>query len=353
MLSACKKWFNNQYVFVTVFWGLYFLYEWLGWASMDGDFCRYLISASVMVPITFLAAMLTIHVYFNKFYLNNKRTWFWLASFATMFVLLMLRRSFYFYYTYPLYYPEGIQLQGFFYLPKLLIDCVNMYLIVGLYSLIYFFRAYYEQQKLTETLQKEKIRSELELLKLQVHPHFIFNTLNNIYSFSLQQKPKTSDLIHRLSSFLDYNLYKAKDNVVLLTKEIAYIEDYIELEKIRFGNKLDISLNILSNISAFYISPMLLLPLVENAFKHGVGKLTKDAWIRIDFSLKKDVLTVKIENNCPEEASEGAVRSGIGIENVRRRLEILYEGSHEINFFSESGTFLVILKIKNGILEQN
>jgi len=350
MLSACKKWFNNQYVFATVFWTLYFLYEWLGWASMDGDFYQHFISASVMVPITFLAAMLTIHVYFNKFYLHNKRPWFWLAAIATMLVLLLLRRSFYYYYTYPLYYPEGIQ-QGFFYLPKLLIDCVNMYLIVGLYSLIYFFRAYYEQQKLTETLQKEKIRSELELLKLQVHPHFIFNTLNNIYSFSLQQKPKTSDLIHRLSSFLDYNLYKAKDNVVPLTKEIAYIEDYIELEKIRFGNKLDISLNVLSKIDEFYISPMLLLPLVENAFKHGAGKLNKDAWIRIDFSRKKEMLTVKIENNCPEEAKNGANRSGIGIDNVKRRLEILYEGSHNITFFTESGTFLVILKIKNGILE--
>ncbi|MFC6102153.1 sensor histidine kinase [Olivibacter domesticus] len=350
MIALTKKWLNHQYGFAALFWILYFLYEWLSVASMNSEYRRYFISACLMVPTTFLASMLTVHVYFAKLYLKNKRRWFWIAAISTMCVLLLVRRLFYYYYIYPLYYPEGMQ-QPFIYVPKLVIDVVNMYLIVGLYSLIYFFRSYYEQQKLTATLQKEKIRSELELLKLQVHPHFIFNTLNNIYSFSLQQKPKTADLIHRLSSFLDYNLYKAKDNTVPLSKEIEYLQHYIELEKIRFGNRLDVSLNILSEIEKFNISPMLLLPLVENAFKHGAGKLQQDAWIRIDISVKRDVLTVKVENNCLEYSKNGTESAGIGLENVKRRLEILYEGGHEFSVLKESGTFLAILKIKNGTIK--
>ncbi|MCL4639522.1 MULTISPECIES: sensor histidine kinase [Olivibacter] len=338
---------NNQYIFIILFWTLYFLYEWLSVPSMSGEYRRYFISACVMVPTTFIAAILTVHVYFAKFYLKSRKRLFWIASMLTMFVLLMIRRLFYYYHTYPLYYPEGMLLP-FFYVPKLIIDFVNMYLIVGLYSLIYFFRSYYEQQKLNATLQKEMIRSELELLKLQVHPHFIFNTLNNIYSFSIQQKPKAADLIHRLSSFLDYNLYQAKENTVPLINEIEYIQHYIELEKIRFGDRLDISINILSEIEHFYISPMLLLPLVENAFKHGAGKLQKDAWIRMDISMKRDILTVKIENNYAEQTTQSE-RPGIGLDNVKRRLEILYEGAHEISIMKESGTFLVVLKIKNGI----
>lgn len=351
MFSLTKKWLSNQYVFNAVFWVLYFFYDWLTQAYMSGEYRRHFVSACLFVPTTFIAATLTVHVYFSKYYLKDKKQLFWIASIVTMLILLFIRRLFYYYYTYPQFYPEG-NLQPFIYMPKLIVDMVNMYLIVGLYSFIYFFRSYYEQQKLTDTLQKEKIRSELELLKMQVHPHFIFNTLNNIYSFSLQQKPKTPDLIHRLSSFLDYNLYKAKDNMVPLSKEVEYIQNYIELETIRFGNKLDVSLNILSDIDKFYMSPMLLLPLVENAFKHGASKLNQDAWIRMDLSIKQDILTVKIENNCPDDVSKnGVCNNGIGLENVRRRLEILYEGMHDLNILSESGTFLVILKINNGKLE--
>lgn len=347
-MNPLKRNLNNQYIFTILFWILYFLYEWLSVPSMSGEYKRYFVSACVMVPTTFTAAMLTVHVYFAKFYLRNKKQLFWIASVLTMLILLVLRRLFYYYHTYPLYYPEGMRLP-FLYVPKLIIDFVNMYLIVGLYSLIYFFRSYYEQQKLNATLQKEMLRSELELLKLQVHPHFIFNTLNNIYSFSIQQKPIAADLIHRLSSFLDYNLYRAKENAVPLISEIEYIQHYIELEKIRFGDRLDVSVNILSEIDDFYISPMLLLPLVENAFKHGAGRLQKDAWIRIDVSIKQHVLTVKIENNYIEPLNQPA-HAGIGLENVKRRLEILYEHSHELSIMKELSTFLVVLKVKNGII---
>ncbi|NIJ53798.1 sensor histidine kinase [Dyadobacter arcticus] len=342
------KWPHNQLTLSVLFWTFYFMYEWLSVPAMTSEYVRYFINACVIVPATWLGAYLTVHVFFKAFYLKDKRELFWAFTIATMVIVILGRRYFNYYYTYPLYYPEGNRMP-FFALPKLIIEFVNMYLIVALYSLFFFFRTYYEQQKLTQALQKDKIQSELELLKLQVHPHFIFNTLNNIYSFSIQQDPRTPDLIHRLSSFLDHNLYEVKSQVVSLDKEVEYIQNYIELEKIRFGDRLDISLNILSKIDQFYISPMLLLPLVENAFKHGAGKVNDHSWIRIDFSIRNETLTVKIENSCPLQAVDiQPGRYGIGIENVKRRLEILYPGKHEFNVLSEINTFMVILKIQNG-----
>ncbi|MFC3196594.1 sensor histidine kinase [Parapedobacter deserti] len=339
--------FSSQYSLAVLFWSLYFLYEWIAPASMSDEYARYLLWAVVMVPITMVAGLLIVHVYFKRFYLNDRKKLFWLCVIVTMFVALMLRRSFYYYYTYPVYYPE-LLVQPFFYLPKIVIDLVNVSLIIALYSLINFIRVYFEQQRLTETLQKENIRSELELLKMQVHPHFIFNTLNNIYSFALQKHPATPNLIHGLSTFLDYNLYTSRQQRVALETELEYIKNYMELEKIRTANRLDISINILTPINGFHVSPMLILPFIENAFKHGVSQETRESWIRVDVSIQQHVLKLKIENSCPVvEDLNVKERSGIGLQNVKRRLEILYNGSHKIDFLKSEGAFLVILELPN------
>ncbi|WP_036602819.1 sensor histidine kinase [Olivibacter sitiensis] len=345
--DSTYKCFSSQYSFVVAFWSLYFLYEWLTQASMSDEYARYLLWASVMVPITMLTGLLIVHLYFNRFYMRGRKELFWICLVLTILIALVLRRWFYYGYTYPRYYPE-LLVQPFFYLPKMIIDMVNMCLIVALYSLIHFFRAYFEQQKLTESLQKENIRSELELLKMQVHPHFIFNTLNNIYSFSIQQNPATPSLIHGLSTFLDYNLYSSKQHTVALETELEYIKNYMELEKIRCANRLDISVNTLTPITGFHISPMLILPFIENAFKHGVAKEKSASWIRVDVAVRQDRLKLTIENSCPTGANTTAdKRSGIGLQNVKRRLEILYDGSHKIDFLKSEGAFLVILELPN------
>lgn len=339
---------NSQYSLPIIFWLLYFLYEWLTPASMTYEYSRYFLSAVVMVPTTMITGLLIVHLYFHRLYLAGKKHLFIIGVVVTVLAALLLRRWFYCYHTYPQYYPELLD-QPFFYVPKLVIDLVNMGLIITLYSSIYFFRAYFEQQKKNEALQKENIRSELELLKMQVHPHFIFNTLNNIYSFAIQRNPATPDLIHGLSTFLDYNLYAAKQNSVALEAELEYIKNYMELEKIRVANKLDTSINILTPIAGFRISPMLILPFIENAFKHGVSQETMGSWIGIDVAIQQNRLTLAVENSCPmaEDGLEANGRSGIGLQNVKRRLEILYGSTYRINFSKSRGAFLVKLELPN------
>lgn len=233
------------------------------------------------------------------------------------------------------------------FLPKLIIEGVSIYLIVCLYVMFYFVRAWYEQQRLTQELEQKKTQAELQLLRSQVHPHFIFNTLNNIYSYALQKNENVPHLIHRLSSFLSYNLYDTRSASIDLVKELEYINSYIELEKLRYGNRLDVSMNVYHPIEGCQISPLLLLPIIENCFKHGVGSSLANCWIRIDVYLQHGWLTINIENSRTEKPlSDQRHKNGLGIENVKRRLEILYPGKHEFSCIEEADSFLTIFKVK-------
>jgi len=187
----------------------------------------------------------------------------------------------------------------------------------------------------------------LELLKSQVQPHFIFNTLNNIYSFAVQNNARTSEMIYRLSALLSYMLYDSKQHMIPLKKEIEYVNNYIELEKIRYGDRLDISLNIFDDIDHFYITPLLLLPLIENSFKHGICNIGNN-WIRIDISIVDDWLSVKIENSYDQKNGNTVnVNKGIGLDNVKKRLDILYHGRHEFKYRPDGHSFLTVIKVKN------
>jgi two-component system, LytTR family, sensor histidine kinase AlgZ len=192
--------------------------------------------------------------------------------------------------------------------------------------------------------QQEKMRAELQLLKAQVHPHFLFNTLNNIYSFSLDRSPKTPELILKLSSLLSYMLYDCKAEEALLAKEVEIMKNYIDLEKERYGNKIEISWTVEGDIANHFISPLLMLPFLENAFKHGASEQIGKRWMGIDISVENGILKFKITNSKNEltPVNEG----GIGINNVKKRLEFLYPGQYELKINDEGDFFAVSLMVK-------
>ncbi len=192
--------------------------------------------------------------------------------------------------------------------------------------------------------QKEKITAELQLLKAQVHPHFLFNTLNNIYSFSLEGSPKTPQLILKLSSLLSYMLYDCKAEEMRLEKEVAIMKDYLDLEKERYGNTIEISWNAEGDISDNYISPLLMLPFLENAFKHGASEQIEKPWMGVDISAANNLLKFKITNGKNEYIPYSS--NGIGINNVKKRLEFLYPGKYELKINDEGDFFSVSLMVK-------
>ncbi len=198
-----------------------------------------------------------------------------------------------------------------------------------------------ENQRKWLMAEQEKITAQLQLLKAQLHPHFLFNTLNNVYSFALENSPKTPQMILKLSSLLSYMLYECKTDEVLLEKEVEVMKNYIGLEKERYGDKLDISLNIEGDIEDKFISPLLILPFLENAFKHGTSEQLERPWMSIDLAVKDHELVCKVVNSKNELIPFH--ENGVGINNVKKRLELLYPGKHELRLADEGEFFVVNL----------
>jgi two-component system, LytTR family, sensor histidine kinase AlgZ len=214
----------------------------------------------------------------------------------------------------------------------------------GIVCIIFLFKHWFMKQQQWLQAEKEKVTAELQLLKAQVHPHFLFNTLNNIYSFSLGQSPKTPGMILKLSSLLSYMLYDCKADEVLLEKEIEVMKDYIELEQARYGDNIDISLNIEGDIKDKYTAPLLLLPFLENAFKHGTSDQLEKPWLSMDIAVKQYTLHCKIANSKNDHVPLNT--SGIGIENVRKRLQFIYPDGHELKTSDEGDFFVVSLRVE-------
>lgn len=212
--------------------------------------------------------------------------------------------------------------------------------------IIKFFKLWTIKQREWMDAQQEKITAELQLLKAQVHPHFLFNTLNNIYSFSLEQSPKTPQMILRLSSLLSYMLYDCRSEQVRLQKEIEIMKNYIDLEKERYGQSIDISWNVEGDVTDRFIAPLMMLPFLENAFKHGTSEQIGKSWISVDISARNAFLSFKIANS--KSGYNAAGTHGIGIANVKKRLELLYPGRYELKIHDEADFFVVTLQLQFG-----
>jgi sensor histidine kinase YesM len=193
-------------------------------------------------------------------------------------------------------------------------------------------------------IEQQKTVAELELLKAQLHPHFLFNTLNNLYSLVLERSEKAPDMLMRLSALLNYVLYECKSPEVSLGKEILIMKDYIALEQERYGQRLDVSLNFSGDIGDKTIAPMLFQPFVENAFKHGTAEQLGRVWLSIELSVRQDQLFFRVINSVDgREGIRG--NGGIGINNVRRRLELLYTGKFSLQQDAGKEVHIITLTI--------
>jgi two-component system LytT family sensor kinase len=215
--------------------------------------------------------------------------------------------------------------------------------IGGLAAAIKLTKHFYQKQQQTLLLEKQNAIAELQSLKAQLHPHFLFNTINNIYSHTQEAAPVAADMLLQLSALLRYILYSCNEPLVMLGQEILMITDYLELEKTRYGNDLEISLNLPTHTAGHFVAPLLILPFVENCFKHGTSSMISHPWINIDIYLVGNVLQMKFING--KSAAKSIHKGGIGIENVRRRLELLYPSQHRLNIIEEEEVYIVNLEI--------
>ena len=193
--------------------------------------------------------------------------------------------------------------------------------------------------------QRQKLEAELKLLRGQINPHFLFNTLNNLYALSLDKSDKTPDLILRLADLMRYMLYECRDSYVLIDKEIHFLKNYLELEKIRIGETANVELKVMGSTGLQQIAPLLFIPFIENAFKHGTNRQANHSFIKILFDLEKQgAIRFVIENTKEEkETFVDKKYSGIGIENVKKRLTLLYPEKHSLKITDNKNIFKVEL----------
>jgi LytS/YehU family sensor histidine kinase len=221
----------------------------------------------------------------------------------------------------------------------------NQAIIVGFAVSIKLMKRSWLKLKETEELAREKVKAELQLLKAQIHPHFLFNTLNNIYFFTLNASPHAPLMIQKLSGMLHYILHECNQVLVPLEKEFKMIEDYIALEKIRYNERLQLTTTIKGESKNKFISPLLLIPFVENAFKHGASKMITLAEIHMEIAIEGKELSFFIRNSKPMQIEPATPQAGLGLKNVKKRLLLLYPGKHNLKIESEPGSFEVLLKI--------
>lgn len=209
---------------------------------------------------------------------------------------------------------------------------------------------WYEKERLAKELAKLNTETELKYLKSQINPHFLFNSLNSIYSLALQKDDLAPDLILKLSDILRYILYEGSEKKVSLTQELKYLQSYLELEKVRHGSRMDLDIVINGDTDTKEIAPMLLIPFVENSFKHGLSKDKAKGYVRVEVDTQNEDLRFSIANSKPVDGSEVSqqkgYQGGIGLINVRKRLHLLYPLMHTLNVGSTDIEFKVELNIK-------
>jgi LytS/YehU family sensor histidine kinase len=221
----------------------------------------------------------------------------------------------------------------------------SLFMICGLAVSVKLLKKWYQENDRNRKIEKEKLAIELEMLKAQVHPHFLFNTLNNLYSLTLTHSDKAPLVVTHLSDLLRYMLYECNEKEVPLENEIETLKKYVELEKLRYGSRIDVSFVSSGNIKENLIAPLLLIPFVENSFKYGTGEQLDQCWVNLHFHAEGNTFTFNLSNSSSNDKAK-PVSGGIGLQNIKKRLELIYPGKYELTLNEEADMFVVKLQMQ-------
>lgn len=222
---------------------------------------------------------------------------------------------------------------------------INLFFFVIITSSLKFLREFLRKQELLIKSENEQLKTELSLLKAQVNPHFLFNTLNNLYGLILQNRnPEAADITLKLSDLMRYLLESSKTERISLQKEVKFMEDYLALEKIRLAQQADIRLEVSGTEKEVFVTPLLFVPLVENAFKHGLQTVSKDSFAHFSLAFQGNELYFEAHNSAGKTL-ENKAKSRTGLDNLRKRLALLYPEKHFLEIEKKEKSFKVTLHI--------
>lgn len=286
-----------------------------------------------------------IYVLYPKYILKKKFVSYILFFIISLVVFYIIRTELIYYFINQNVWPESQSPQRAYSFNHIVIVFFIGIYDVALVTTMKLTAEWIFEKKRAENLKELQIKTELQFLKAQIQPHFFFNTLNNLYALTLEQSKQAPEVVLKLSEIMEYILYDAKEPEIKLLKEINYIQNYIDLEKLRYGERVEVNLTIEGEITDQKVPPLLFLPFIENCFKHG-AKENNNLKININFKItKNNKLHFSVINNFKNSNLE-IKKHGIGNENVKRRLELLFNDKHSLSTNIKKLKYKVDLKIQ-------
>lgn len=339
----------------VIFWTVYFIFNTLRWGSYYGDYLYSLKANLLGFPIHMALCYFTIYLLIPRFIYKRKFFWFIFCLIAAIFLMVILKYELTYLLISNNVWPEGPEETSNLSFNYIMVMMLGELYVISFVTAIKITIDWMSENKRAAKLEKTQLETELRFLRSQISPHFFFNTLNNIYSLSLSKSNKTPETILKLSELMRYLLYETKPNLQSLKKEIKCIKNYLDLERIRYGENLSIQLKVEGSTKNKKLPPMLLIPFVENAFKHGANKSNKEIVIKLDLIIEDDILYFRTCNSLPnpEEITSISPKDlelqagGIGIANVKKRLRLGYnKDDYNLKIIRKETEFLVDLKLK-------
>jgi LytS/YehU family sensor histidine kinase len=311
--------------------------------SEQAQFLMAVQTALTVVPSKLILAYYFINIGVKRL-LSDKKDWLRLiieVTIALSISIAIFRMSFH-YFIYPYIYKMKLDMPVFS-ARTILISILEIGYITGIAITLKLFRIQAVSKEREKNLVKEKLQTELKFLRNQTNPHFLFNTLNNIYALTRKKSDSAPEVVMKLSELLSFMLYESGKESITIADEIKILEDYMELERIRYNERLSIEFKKEIDDPQQPIAPLLFLPLVENAFKYGVSETRFSSFIEINMILRNGNIQFRIENSI-ENTKAGNGRDCIGLNNFRRQMELMYS-EHTIDVSSDEKTFKVFITI--------
>jgi two-component system, LytTR family, sensor histidine kinase AlgZ len=276
-------------------------------------------------------------------FLAHKRIWKYLLEFIVPFVILITLRVHLQRYLIDGYTYQRHHFYSTFFIVEISVIMLFITIFIGM---VRFAADWFELAARQKEIENERLTAELNFLKAQINPHFLFNTLNNLYYLAYTQSSNTTEVIAKLSQMMRYMIYDSNYPQVPLTKEIEYMQNYISLERLRLNDQIPIRFDIRGNVEGVLIAPLIFITFLENAFKHGVSNNHAGAWVNIAIELTGKECIYEVENSkIPSAKPEADEKSGIGLQNVNRRLELSYPDRYKLAIEDKTDRYRVQLNI--------
>ncbi len=301
----------------------------------ENNFKQAIIYEMLFLPARLIAVYINWFILIPKVLYENKKIQYLALLSLLILALTIAQRYFTLYWAYPTFFPEWVAKAGPPQ-PLLWYRIVQVLVVistpVAFSTAIKFFFDWYAQKNKSKQLALEKREAELNYLRSQINPHFLFNTLNNLYGLSLERSKKVPQLLLQLSDLLSYSLYESSVDKTMLSKELKLVEDFIALERERYGTRLQVEWEVDPQVDlTMEIAPLLFMPLVENAFKHGAQESIQQSKVSIELTYHDENIHFRVENNIPRnQGGSSASTNGIGLKNLRRRLDLLYPDRYRL-----------------------